>query len=241
VLERSVRTPSIMKCWPMPLFIASTAAPFTARIPRGLEVTSCTAKQCEGDLQIASFDPGAGHPAEWCRGVAQRLAAGQAAPQLVGQLKEAGSGDLLAMTTVMPQGRPVGENVHPCIREISVLPYVNMLARSASHCDCVLCDGSTRLGTMLVRVAVELGHSAVETPDPPAMWAMVAPDNVYSRRAFERYGFERWPPELTGCDDDVMIRRAGKSLPPRPDESTISAVVQEISVRRTPQIVLNRT
>lgn len=207
------------------------------RIPRVARVVVSSNRECLSDVQIAAFDPGGqGASVEWCKGVAQRLAAGAARPQLVAQLREEGSNELLGLGTVWPEGNPLPESVDPWIREVSSLPYVNMVGRAATYSGCTLCDGAALLGTMAVRSTVELGMMVEPGAAPPAMWAFVGPKNVPSRVAFERLGFVRYPAELTGCGDDFMIRPANRPLPPAPD-SYQPAPINEIVVRRTSSFI----
>jgi hypothetical protein len=162
------------------------------------------------------------------RDIILRLLRGKALEQTVGFLVEEATDRLVGIVSVRPKGRPENAwqlDLPEFYRRLCAgVPYVNLLVRDRRFEDTVLSDGDTRVGPILVRVAMELIARECPGQSPPRVWALVKRDNSRAIRAFARNAFLPDPRSLPGGEQLVLIRSAGKELPCAPRASAFQPV-----------------
>jgi hypothetical protein len=195
----------------------------TIRLTRPVEVIVRTKEECVGDPQLERFSVTDGPAAAECQGIITNLISGKAVPQTVAFVKEQGTGTLLGLTSVRMGGNKESRQNPFCpewLKKLSHNPYVGLLCRDDRYRNCELLDG-TRLSTILVRAGIEL-VTPVGTK-PPTMFAFVKRDNRGSLKAFGHFAFH---PHARSAESaqEVLVRRAGKPLPPAPDPNAFRPV-----------------
>ena len=196
-------------------------------LSRPVEVVFRTEAECRDDPDLEGFVVPKSPGADECESIIANLLDGKAVPQIVVFAKEQGTGALLGISSVRLGGnleaRLDGENPY-WLRELSRDPYLALLARDARYPRCILCDGRTRLSTVLVRAAVERATRGAESP--PRMWAVCMRSNHPSVKAFATNAFHPDPRAEAG-EKYVLTRLAGKRmLPPPGREAYIPAAVE---------------
>lgn len=178
-----------------------------------------TKAQCVGDPRLAAFDCGSSPATAEVRMIVENLLSGDALPQTVALLSEEASGELLGIASVRVQGNEQirSKSSTPWfLRRLASNPYVNVVARDERFRNHVLSDGRTRLGTVLVRAAIEVIEMELPPGPSPTMWALIRRSNVASKRAFRQLAF--YPHSRSSENEqDVFVRRAGRVLSPAPD------------------------
>jgi hypothetical protein len=198
------------------------------RLSAPVDISLLSKEECEGDPRLGGFRCDDGPAAREVEIILENLISGEALPQAVALLTDAASGSLLGIASVRTDGnaqirrRP---SAPWFLRRMAANPYVNMVARDVRWRNTVLSDGETRLGSVLVRAALEVieGECAVE--QMPTVWALVQRKNEISKQAFGDYAFY---PHARSAENsqDVYIRRAGRPLPPAPPASAYRPLAQ---------------
>jgi hypothetical protein len=200
---------------------SSTKASSTIRLSRPVEVVVRTKEACIGNSELEGFSVRDSTAAAGeCRNIIGNLYDGKAVEQTVAFVKEQGTGTLLGLTSVRMGGnKEVRSNpfVPTWLRRLAAEPYVGLLARDDRFYNTVLADGSTRLSTVLVRAGIELVTPVGQSS--PTLWAFVKRDNVGSLAAFARHAYHSHG-RSRECEQEVLVRRAGKPLPPPPNSSS---------------------
>jgi len=190
-----------------------------------------TEEECVDDPLLAELSCQDGPVAESVQGKISNLLNGNAWPQTVAYLIEEDTDTLVALATVCLDGHPNSHTFRTAhTRRIAHHPHVNVLVRDDRFRNRVLLDGRTRMGTAALHAILEV--ILRERPDPqmgglPLCWAFVDPDNHASLRAFGTRGFlpRKAKPvwhnpgggRLLPIERDlVVVRAAGKPLPPAP-------------------------
>jgi len=175
--------------------------------------------QCAGDSRLEEFRVGSGPAAKEVRLILENLHSGEALPQTVALLGEQG-GPLLGIASVRIDGYAqlrAKASTPWFVRRLSHNPYVNVIARDERFRNHLLCDGSTRLGSALLRAALEIVEHELRTPTTPTVWALLRRGNEASKRTFAEFAF--YPHDRSAENQqDVYVRRAGRRLPPAPAE-----------------------
>lgn len=197
-----------------------------------------TKAQCSGDARLEEFEEGAGPGARETRLILDNLHSGEALPQTVALLSEETTGALVGIASVRIDGNAqVRSKVSTpwFLRRLSRNPYVNLIARDERYRNHVLCDGETRLGTAVLRAALEIVELESEGPELPTVWALVRRDNEASKRAFGEFAFYAHDRSAEN-QQDVFVRRAGRRLPPAPADgayvSLLGGNIRERSAQR---------
>lgn len=186
-----------------------------------VRVTLHTKAQCIDDPRLADFVCGPGPATAEVRAIVENLLNGDALPQTVAMLSDAASEELLGIASVRVDGNAqirAKASTPWFLRRLSVNPYVNVVARDERFRNHVLSDGQTRLGTVLVRAALEAIEQELGGGPLPAIWALIRRRNLASKRAFRQLAFY---PHARSAENqqDVFVRRAGRTLPPPPHPS----------------------
>lgn len=192
--------------------------------------------QCVGDARLAGFDCGRGPATAEVRMIVENLLNGDALPQTVALLTEEDSGELLGLASVRVDGNAqirAKSSTPWFLRRLAGNPYVNVVARDERFRNYVLSDGRTRLGTVLVRAAIEVIEMQLPPGPSPAMWALIRRSNMASKRAFRQLAFYPHARSLEN-EQDVFVRRARRVLPSAPGQqaylpASLLAVPQHMS------------
>jgi hypothetical protein len=176
--------------------------------------------QCAGDHRLEEFRAGPGPAAKEVRLILENLHSGEALPQTVALLSEESGGALLGIASVRIDGNAqlrAKPSTPWFVRRLSRNPYVNVLARDERYRNHLLCDGETRLGTAILRAALEVVEHELAARSLPTIWALVRRDNAASKRVFGEFAF--YPHDRSAENQqDVFVRRGGRKLPPAPAE-----------------------
>jgi hypothetical protein len=191
------------------------------RLESRIEVSLRSKEQCEGDTRLPELRCADGPAAREVEIILENLFSGEAVPQTVALLSESGSGALVGIASVRLDGNAQirGRPSAPWfLRRLAANPYVNVIVRDERWRNVVLSDGETRLGSVLVRAALEaIGHE-LRSERLPTVWALVQPSNDASKQAFSAYAF--YPHDRSEENpQEVYVRRAGRPLPPPPEPS----------------------
>ena len=188
------------------------------RLQGPVEVSLRSKDQCQDDPALRDFLCEDGPAAKEVAIILENLLSGEALPQTVLLLNEQGSGELLGLASVRLDGnaqlrrRP---SAPWFLRRLASNPYVNLIARDGRRRNTILSDGETRLGSVLVRAALEAVEHELRAPQLPTVWALLQRSNEASKRAFSAYAF--YPHDRSDENpQDVYVRRAGRRLPPAP-------------------------
>ena len=198
-----------------------------------VRVTVRTKEECAGDAQLEGFRCPDGPAAREVGLIVGNLLSGEALPQTVAFVSDAASGSLLGIASVRPEGNAQlrGKASTPWfVRRLATNPYVNMIARDERYAGAVLLDGATRLGTAVLRAALEALAADLGTEALPTVFALVRRENEVSKRTFAEFAFyahDRSPEN----EQDVFVRRAGRRLPPAPPLEAYIPLGHEPSVR----------
>ncbi len=183
-----------------------------------LRVVLRSKDECAGDRRLEEFRCEHGPAAHEVRLILENLQSGEALQQSVAMLEAEVSGELVGIASVRLDGNAQirgNSSVPWFLRRLASNPYVNLIARDDRYRGHVLSDGRTRLGSAVVRAALEV--LACETGDMrlPTAWALVRRGNEAGKRALREFAF--YPHDRSRENQqDVFVRRAGRSLPPAP-------------------------
>jgi hypothetical protein len=200
----------------------SASSPSTARakaLDGPVRVTLQSKAECVGDPRLEEFRCGEGPAAREIQMILENLHGGEALPQTVAMLSDDSSGALLALASIRIDGNAQirAKATTPWfLRRLSTNPYVNLLVRDERYRNHVLCDGQTRLGTAALRAGLEVVEAELPDRAIPTVWALVRRANETSKLAFREFAFY---PHARSAENqqDVFVRRAGRSLPPLAD------------------------
>jgi hypothetical protein len=185
--------------------------------------------QCVGDVRLEEFHAGSGPAAKEVRLILDNLQSGEAVPQAVALISEESGGALLGVASVRIDGNAelrAKASTPWFLRRLSRNPYVNLVARDERYRNHLLCDAETRLGTAIVRAALEVVEHERAGRSLPAVWALIRRDNAASKRAFGDFAF--YPHDRSAeSQQDVFVRRAGRRLPPAPAEGAYVSFMRE--------------
>jgi hypothetical protein len=196
-------------------------SPAPTRLEGPVEVSLRSKEQCEGDARLREFHCADGPAAREVEIILENLISGEALPQAVAFLTDSASGALLGLASVRLDGNAQIRRRSSApwfLRRLSANPYVNLIARDGRWRNAVLGDGETRLGSVLVRAALEVIEHELSAVQLPTIWALVQRKNDLSKQAFAAYAFY---PHARSQENpqDVYVRRSGRPLPPPPDPS----------------------
>jgi hypothetical protein len=181
-----------------------------------VQVTVRSKEECVGDPQLEGFRCGDGPAAREVALIVGNLLSGAALAQTVALVNDAASGALLGIASVRPDGNAQlrGKSSTPWfVRRLSINPYVNMIARDERYVGRVLRDGRTRLGTAILRAGLEALTAELGGGPLPTVWALVRRENEISKRTFGDFAFYAHD-RSSENQQDVFVRRAGRTLPP---------------------------
>jgi hypothetical protein len=189
-------------------------------------------EECVGDQDLAGFRCDDGPAAKEVQMIVGNLLSGEALEQTVALLKEQDSGRLLGVVSIRMDGNAQirGKAGTPWfLRRISVNPYVNLLARDERFRNHLLADGSTRLSAALLRAGLELVAAERGGGALPSVWALVKRENFAGKRAFGQLAFH--PHDRSAENQqDIVVRRAGKPLPPSPTRDAYVPVASPVAL-----------
>ncbi len=204
-----------------------------------VRVTARSKEECVGDAQLEAFRCGEGPAAREVALIVGNLLSGEALPQTVAFVDDVASGALLGIASVRPEGNDqlrAKASTPWFVRRLATNPYVNLIARDERFAGRVLSDGSTRLGTAVLRAGLEALAQELGGGSLPTVFALVRRENDASKRTFGEFAFyahDRSPEN----QQDVYVRRAGRRLPPAPPLDAYIPLGHEPEVRslkRTP-------
>ncbi|HYM55389.1 MAG TPA: SEC-C metal-binding domain-containing protein [Solirubrobacteraceae bacterium] len=145
---------------------------------------------------------------------AQRLRTGMVELAQTPVVVEDEAGRLVGYCSVHSRSRsgyPDG-HLRPWIAE----RYVVAVGRDLDHRKCLLRDGVTRVGEILLRAGLDMIALEAEGRPMPEVSALVRSENVDSQRLFDAFDFLCLPATATGFTQDLRWRHAGTPLPPPP-------------------------
>jgi hypothetical protein len=190
--------------------------------------------QCAGDPRLTDFQAGSGPAAREVRLILENLHSGEALPQTVALLSEQASGALLGIASIRIDGNAqlrAKSSTPWFVRRLARNPYVNVIARDERYRNHMLCDGQTRLGTAILRAGLEVVEHELPDGPLPTVWALVRRENEASKRVFGQFAF--YPHDRSAENQqDVLVRRGGRRLPPAPPEGAYLSFAREA---RTPE------
>jgi len=182
-------------------------------------VTPRSKAECANEPLLEEFRCEGGPAAGEVQMIVANLLSGEALAQTVALVQEESSGELLGIASVRMDGNEQirSRSSEPWfLRRLAVNPYVNVIARDERYRNHVLRDGRTRLGTALLRAALELVEQSAPGKPLPTVWALIRRENRASQRAFREFAF--YPHDRSEeSQQEVFVRRAGRPLPPAPD------------------------
>lgn len=189
--------------------------------------------ECVGDRQLQGFSCGDGPAAREVGLIVGNLLSGKALAQTVAFVNDVASGALLGIASVRPEGNAQlrGKSSTPWfVRRLSTNPYVNVVARDERYAGSLLADGTTRLGTAILRAGLEALAQELGGGSLPTVWALIRRQNDVSKRTFSEFAFyphDRSPEN----QQDVYVRRAGRRLPAPPPPDAYIPLGREPEVR----------
>jgi hypothetical protein len=190
-------------------------------LQEALRVTLRSKEHCVDDPLLAQFDAGDGAAASEVESIVQNLLSGEALPQTVALLVGRESGTMFGIASIRIEGNQqirAKQSTPWFLRRLAGNPYVNVVARDVRYRNYLLADAQTRLGTVLVRSALEMVEHELPPAPLPTVWALIRRRNTPSKRAFRQLAF--YPHDRSSENQqDVFVRRAGRRLPPAPDAS----------------------
>jgi hypothetical protein len=198
-----------------------------------VRVTLRSKEECAGEAQLEDFRCSDGPAAREVAMIVANLLSGEALPQTVAFINDAAGGALLGIASVRPDGNAqlrAKPSTPWFLRRLATNPYVNMIARDERYAGQFLRDGSTRLGTAILRGGLEALAHELGRQSLPTVWALVRRENEVSKRTFSEFGFyphDRSPEN----QQDVYVRRAGRRLPPLPPPDAYIPLGREPEVR----------
>jgi hypothetical protein len=189
--------------------------------------------ECAGDSRLEEFRCGDGPAAHEIQMILENLHSGEALPQTVAMLSEESSGALLALASIRIDGNAqirAKASTPWFLRRLSTNPYVNLLVRDERYRNHVLCDGQTRLGTAALRAGLEVVEAELPDRAIPTVWALIKRANETSKLTFREFAFY---PHARSAENqqDVFVRRAGRSLPPLADPGAYISFERRIASR----------
>ena len=198
-----------------------------------VRVTVRSKEECVGERRLAGFRCGDGPAAHEVAMIVANLLSGEAVPQTVALVSDAAGGALLGIASVRPEGNPqlrAKPSTPWFVRRLASNPYVNVIARDERYAGCMLSDGRTRLGTVILRAGLEALAAELGGARLPTVWALVRRENEISKRTFGEFAF--YPHDRSQENQqDVYVRRAGRRLPPAPAPDAYIPLGREPEVR----------
>jgi hypothetical protein len=198
-----------------------------------VRVTVRGKEECAGDRQLEGFLCGDGPAGREVKLIVGNLLSGEAVPQTVAFVNEIGSGALLGIASVRPDGNDQlrAKSATPWfVRRLATNPYVNVIARDERYKGRVLRDGRTRLGTAILRAGLEALEAELGCERLPTVFALIRRENEISKRTFGEFAF--YPHDRSRENQqDVYVRRAGRRLPAAPPLDAYIPLGHEPEVR----------
>jgi hypothetical protein len=204
-----------------------------AKLSAPVRVTVQSKEQCVGDPQLGGFRCGDGPAGGEVGLIVANLLSGEALPQTVAFVNDVGSGALLGIASVRPDGNAqlrAKSSTPWFVRRLSANPYVNVIARDERYAGRLLLDGRTRLGTAILRAGLETLAAELGGERLPTVFALIRRENEISKRTFGEFAF--YPHDRSSENQqDVYVRRSGRRLPPAPPLDAYIPVGHEPAVR----------
>ena len=198
-----------------------------------VRVTVRSKAECAGDAQLEGFRCGDGPAGREVGLIVGNLLSGEALPQTVAFVNDAASGSLLGIASVRPDGNAqlrAKSSTPWFVRRLATNPYVNVIARDERYTGRLLLDGSTRLGTAILRAGLEALAAELGRERLPTVFALVRRENEVSKRTFAEFAF--YPHDRSAENQqDVFVRRAGRRLPAAPSLEAYIPLGHEPAVR----------
>jgi len=198
-----------------------------------VRVTVRSKEECAGDPQLEGFRCSGGPAGREVELIVANLLSGEAVPQTVAFVNDVAGGALLGIASVRPGGNAqlrARSSTPWFVRRLSTNPYVNMIARDERYAGRVLLDGSTRLGTAILRAGLEALAAELGSERLPTVFALIRRENEISKRTFGEFAF--YPHDRSSENQqDVYVRRAGRRLPPAPPLDAYIPLGREVEVR----------
>jgi hypothetical protein len=120
------------------------------------------------------------------------------------------SGDLIGYCSIHRRPRPSPRR--PWIAE----RYIVAFGRDLRYRGCLLRDGTTRVGEILVRAGLDMVAAETGRRPMPSVSALVRAENLDSHRVLSAFGFQCRPATETGYAQDLLWRPRVLALGPAP-------------------------
>jgi hypothetical protein len=203
------------------------------RLDAPVRVTVRGKDDCVGDPQLEGFRCSDGPAGREVGLIVGNLLSGEAVPQTLAFVNDVASGALLGIASIRPDGNAqlrAKSSTPWFVRRLSTNAYVNVIARDERYAGRVLLDGTTHLGTAILRAGLEALAAALDRERLPTVFALIRRENETSKRTFGEFAF--YPHDRSSENQqDVYVRRAGRRLPPPPPLDAYIPLGHEPEVR----------